>query len=169
MRKVGAILIFVIVLLSLRLADSILSYQLNKVGGGIELNTIADPTTIFGVFLSPGPLAIATITILFFGWMVVYPEKVLSAESNSSHSTIKNIVGAPILLSAWIAFAVLNNAFFLFAGRPIIPKLLNDFMVEYPLVGLMALIALLEISGGRFFRRSMLSILHRVSAPRPSV
>lgn len=165
MRKVGAILAFVIALLSLRLFDSISSYELYKTGGGVELNSLANPTTIFGVFLSPGPLAIAAMATMLFGWMVVYPEKVLEAENDSRHSTIKTMVGAPFLIASWIAFAVLNNVFFLFAGRPMMPKALNDFIVEYPLVGLMGLVALLDILGGRFFRRSMLSILHRVSAP----
>lgn len=164
MRKVGVILVFVIALLSLRLADSISSYELLTAGGFVELNSLADPTSIFGVFLSPGPFAISAIAVVFFGWMVVYPEKVLEAESDSRHSIIKMLVGAPFLLASWIAFAVINNVFLLFVGRPLIPKALNDFIVEYPLVGLIGFVALLDIIGGRFFHRSMLSILHRVSA-----
>lgn len=164
-RKVGTVLTFTIALLALRLVDSIFSYELYKAGGGIELNPLADPTTIFGVFLSPGPLAIATVTIVFFGWMVIYSEKVLEAESDSRESFVKRNVGAPFLILFFIAVAVLNNVFFLFTGRPIMPKAVNDFIVEYPLVGLVGLVALLDIIGGRFFRKAMLSILHRVSAP----
>jgi hypothetical protein len=163
MHKLGAILAFVIALISLRLFDSISSYELYQAGGGVELNSLADPTTVFGVFLSPGPLAISAMATMLFGWMVFCPEKFLEAGNDSRHSTIKTIVGAPFLLASWIAFAVLNNVFFLFAGRPLIPKALNDFIVEYPLVGLIGFVALLDMIGGRFFRRSMLSILHRVS------
>lgn len=170
MKKFIIVALYTIALSSLRLADSMVTHSLLSTPEGrfTELNPFADTDRVMDVFFSPVLLVLSLLSIGAFAWMVYHPKKVLIANKavdlSPRSSFAKELLDFPFLFLTFIAVAVINNTCMLAIGRPLLPKVFNDFLVDSPMLGLICIATVLYVLIGRVSRRTMLSILRSVSA-----
>jgi|688.fasta_scaffold402512_3 hypothetical protein len=169
MKQLFIILGYAFALASLRLVDSLVTHALvsSPTRGITELNPFATTDDLLAVFLSPVLFTVALLALGLFIWMVYHPMKILDLyedERPSIWSTaVREIIDIPFLLLAFIALAVVNNTSLLVFNRPLLPGVINDFMVSSPVIGLICLVAALSVLGGNCFKGAMLTILRHVA------
>jgi hypothetical protein len=163
------ILGYAFVLASLRLVDSLVTHALvsSPTRGIKELNPFAKTDGLLAVFLSPVLLTVTLLVLGLFIWMVYHPMKILDLYEDKRPSiwstALREIIDIPFLTLAFIALAVVNNTSLLVFNRPLLPGVINDFMVSSPVIGLICLVAALSVLGGNFFKGAMLTILRHVA------
>lgn len=159
---------FALALLLLRLLDSILTRQLvESYGDGVrELNPFVDTSSLLSIFFSPVPVVITLGAVVVFAWMINYPRGVMLAyhDTGSSFSSIaaKVFLGSPLLLLAFMLVAVIQNASIWYTGGSLWPDVIRNWKVENPLLALISIGMVLEISFGHFFRKAVLALLRRI-------
>lgn len=159
---------FALALLLLRLLDSILTRRLvESHGNGVqELNPFVDTSSLPSIFFSPVPVMVTLGVILLFAWMINRPRAVMLAyhDTGGSFSSIvaKVLLGAPLLLFAFMLVAVIQNASIWYLGGSLWPDVIRNWKVENPLLALLSIAMTLEIFFGHFFRKAVLALLRRV-------
>ncbi len=163
MRKILTVSVYVITLSAVRLIDSFLTYLvLREYDADIkELNPLAQTDGLWGVFLSPFPLLVSFVASIHFALMVFNSEKLMgnSRPNFFWDVLVKDSIEFPFVVLLFITLATVQNASLFLFERPVMPRVIDSLMYDYPVAGLLFLVLVLWLISARFLKRITFTIL----------